>query len=69
MVVELLQRPVPAFVFEAGRQAPDLLSRFEDADLMPGSGEVPSHRQPGRARADDADLELGHALPLAKLHI
>ena len=32
VMIEFLQRPIPAFVFEAGRQAADAVRRFVDGD-------------------------------------
>ena len=64
VMVELLQRPVPGFVFEAGRQAANAVSRFVYGDVVSGMDEIPGGSQSSRAGADDADLHIVHALPV-----
>ena len=60
VMIELLQRPVPSLVFEAGSEPADAVSRFVDCHLMARVSEVPGGCQSGGAGADDGDVHLVH---------
>ncbi len=56
VVVELLQPPVPAIVFEPARQPAHAGLGFVERDLVPGADQIPRRRHAGRACSDDGDF-------------
>ena len=55
MVVELLQRPLPAGRAEAGGETARMIGRFEECHIVAGSQKIVGGRKPGNPGANDAN--------------